>query len=131
MTNAGLVNFMNHKGALVVHFSHHANMRDGGVFPDDLINAFLVHCLSMDCLKQNSPHPNLGGVYLVRHPHEPLPFVISVAHRLSMSDRNYISDGRLHSFICHPRRETLGNKKPAFAGSCADFLASPADEPAW
>lgn len=34
-----LSDFMTQKRAIVVHFSHHANMRDDGIFPDDLINA--------------------------------------------------------------------------------------------
>lgn len=38
-TDVELSDFMTQKHAIVVHFSHHANMRDDGIFPDDLINA--------------------------------------------------------------------------------------------
>lgn len=39
MTDAELAQALNDKKAVVIHFSHHAKMREGGVFPDDLRNA--------------------------------------------------------------------------------------------
>jgi hypothetical protein len=39
MSNFSLSNELNSKNAIVVHFSHHAKMREGGIFPDDLMAA--------------------------------------------------------------------------------------------
>jgi hypothetical protein len=36
---AFLLSRLREKRALIVHFSHHQNMREGGVFPDDLVAA--------------------------------------------------------------------------------------------
>ncbi len=41
MTDDTLLAQLNARKATVVHFSHHANMRDGGVFPYDLQQAIL------------------------------------------------------------------------------------------
>jgi hypothetical protein len=39
MTYDDLIGQLRARLALIVHFSHHANMREGGVFPDDLLAA--------------------------------------------------------------------------------------------
>lgn len=43
MTDDELTNALNDRNASVVHFSHHANMREGCVFPNDLQNA-IANC---------------------------------------------------------------------------------------
>lgn len=39
MELASLLSRLRDKRALIVHFSHHQNMREGGIFPDDLVAA--------------------------------------------------------------------------------------------
>lgn len=44
MNEFSLSDELHSKSAIVVHFSHHGKMREGGVFPDDLVAAINNHC---------------------------------------------------------------------------------------
>ncbi len=53
MNDEELISSLAERKAVVVHFSHHGNMRDGGVFPDDLLAAIANKddwCLSCSVL---------------------------------------------------------------------------------
>ena len=43
MTDLDLIVALNNRNALIIHFSHYAKMREGGVFPKDLKDAITNH----------------------------------------------------------------------------------------
>ena len=111
MTYEDLLRQLRERQALIVHFSHHANMRDGGVFPADLHAAALNNrtwALS-SCLVWPSHHMSLpGSVGLILHPRS-LASIIGIrsvdagystdkyGHEQGAGD-NLSQDSLIHSF---------------------------------
>ena len=78
--------------ALVIHFSHHANMREGGTFPEDMLTAIEIrHDVPLSCCVVTPGHTmNLpGSVGIIFTPHEKQ--VLSVSG--SDSGSNATADG--------------------------------------
>lgn len=71
MTYDDLLQYLRERKALIVHFSHHSNMRPGGQFPDDLVAAAAnSHVWPLSCCVVWPGHPMRlpGSVGIVLRP---------------------------------------------------------------
>lgn len=103
MTGAELLCELNNRRALIVHLSHHAQMRDGGVFPDDLKNA-IANCNQwpLSCVVVWPKHnmDMIGSIGVIFEPHS-ISNILSVSNSDSGSyfstDEGDLSGGSLLS----------------------------------
>ncbi|MEQ9039406.1 MAG: hypothetical protein RIE24_13740 [Silicimonas sp.] len=95
------------RGICIVHFSHHANMREGGVFPDDLLAAiehsdqWNLSCCALWPGHQMALPGDVGLIFEVDHPNQILSVCADDAGASQTDDGAEVSGG------LEPTKETI------------------------